>query len=347
MTAVRAGVGLVDVSTVGKIEVRGRDAADFLERVYINALRNVQPGRGRYGVMLREDGMVLDDGIVMRLAENHFYLTTSTANAEAVFRHMECARQVRWSELKVFLTAVTEHWFAAALNGPRARHVLSPLCDFNIDGESFPLMAVREGRVAGIPARVMRISFSGELAYEVCVPADAGEALWDTLTEAGRSHGLVIYGVDAMSGLRIEKGHCVVGAEIDGRTTPDDLGLGRLVRKSGDFIGRRSLRLRPPPAASGRQLVGVVGEINGPEFPAGAHVVAEDRRGAAQATLGLVTSWTWSPALGRHVGLALVADGRRHIGESLFIDAPATGHTIKVKLTEPVFYDPEGKKVRA
>jgi sarcosine oxidase subunit alpha len=347
MTAVRAGVGLVDVATVGKIEVRGRDAADFLERVYINALRDVQPGRGRYGVMLREDGMVFDDGIVMRLAEDHFYLTTSTANAEAVFRHLEFVRQVRWPESSVFLTAVTEHWFAAALNGPRARQVLSPLCDFAIDGESLPLMAIREGQVSGIPARVMRISFSGELAYEICVPADAGEALWDVLAEAGENHGLVIYGVDAMSGLRIEKGHCVVGAEIDGRTTPDDLGLGRLVRKSGDFIGRRSLRLRPPPAAAGRQLVGVVGETNGPEFPAGAHVVAEDRRGAPQAALGPVTSWTWSPALNRHVGLALVADGRRRIGEALLIDAPAIGQTVKVKLTEPVFFDPHGEKVRA
>src|SRR5262249_14443296 len=155
--------------------------------------------------------------------------------------------------------------------------------------------------------------------------ADCGAALWDAVIEAGQREELVLYGVDAMSGLRIEKGHCVVGAEIDGRTSPDDLGLGRLVRKSGDFVGRRPLALKPPPASARPHRVGVLGESNGPEFPPGAHVVAEDRGGAPQTALGPVTSWIWSPSLGRHIGLALVAEGRRRIGQALFIDAPTVG----------------------
>ena len=347
MEIVRTGVGLVDVSTLGKVEVQGQDAAEFLELVYVNALRNIPPGRGRYSVMLREDGMVFDDGVVMRLADDYFLLTTSTINAVAVLRHLEFLRQVRWSELRVFLTSVTDHWFAAALNGPKSRGVLSPICDFELDNQSFPLMAIREGRVAGIPARVMRISFSGELAYEVSVPADAGGALWDALVDAGRPEGLVLYGTDAMTGLRIEKGHIVVGAEIDGRTTPDDLALGRLVRKSGTFVGSRSLALRPPPADAGRQLVGILGENNGPEFPPGAHVVKKHLGGAPQQPLGPVTSWTWSPSLSRHVGLALVSDGRRRIGDRMFIDAPTVGQTVRVTLTEPLFYDPGGVRLRA
>jgi sarcosine oxidase subunit alpha len=347
MATVRTDAGLVDVSTLGKIDVQGRDAALFLECIYVNALRTLRPGRGRYAVMLREDAMVFDDGVVMRLAEDHFLLTTSTANAESVLRHLEFCRQVHWPECRVFLTSVTDHWFAAAINGPSARVVLAPLCDIDLDNTAFPLMAIHECRIAGIPGRVMRVSFSGELAYEISVPADAGVTMWDALLDAGAGKGLIPYGVEAMSGLRIEKGHPVVGAEIDGRTTPDDLGLGRLVRKSGDFIGRRSLALRPAPAAAGRQLVGIVGDPGGPEFPPGGHIVAADRRGAPQAAFGPVTSWTWSVALQRHVGLALVVDGRRQISARMFVDAPTVGRTVPVTVTAPVFYDPEGEKMRA
>jgi len=347
MSAVRTHAGLVDVSTLGKIDVQGADAVQFLECVYVNALRNMRPGRGRYSVMLREDGMVFDDGVVMHLADNHFVLTTSTINAEAVLRHLEFFHQAHRPDLRVFMTSVTDHWFAAAINGPRSRNILAPICEMDVGNSEFPLMAVRHGRIAGIPGRIIRVSFSGELAYEISVPADAGAALWDALLDAGASEGLIPYGVEAMSGLRIEKGHPVAGAEIDGRTTPEQLGFGRLVRKSGDFVGRRSLALNPPPASAGRQLVGIAGEPGGPSFPPGAHVVAADRGGAPQPAYGPLTSWTWSPTSGRYIGLALVADGRRRIGQTMYLDAPTVGLTVPVTLSTPVFFDPDGEKARA
>lgn len=346
MAAVRGGVGLVDVTPLGKIDVQGPDATEFLERVYVNALRRLPTGRGRYGLMLREDGMVFDDGVIMRLADQHFHLTTSTANAEAVLHHMEFLLQVRWPDLRVCLTSVTEQWFAAALNGPRSREVLAPLCDFDLSNDAFSLMSVREAKVAGLPARVMRISFSGELAYEINVPADAGPALWTALVDVGPTFGLVTYGVEAMGGLRIEKGHVVVGAEIDGRTTPQDLGLGRMVRRSGDFIGRRSLALSPPPASAGRQLVGLVGDPGGPQFPPGAHVVLDEGI-LPQVMLGPVTSWTWSVALSRYIGLALLHDGTSRIGQRIFLAAPTGDRSMPITVSEPLFYDPEGARLRA
>ncbi len=344
--AVRSGVGLVDVATLGKIDVQGKDAAEFLERLYINSWRTLAVGRGRYGVMLREDGMVFDDGVVMRLAANRFHVTCSTANTDAVLRHMEFLLQTEWPELQVFVTPVTDHWFAAALNGPQSREVLAPLCDFGIANGELPMMSIREGRVAGIAARVMRISFSGELAYEINVPADAGEALWLALLESGRKHNLMVYGTRSMGGLRIEKGHPVVGAEIDGRTTPHDIGLEKLIRRDGDFIGRRSLGLTPPPAWAGRQLVGLMGAAGSPDFPPGGHVVIADMRGAPQTMLGPVTSWGWSPTHDRMIGLALISNGRSHIGKPMFIDAPTSGCVVPVTVTEPVFYDPRGDRMR-
>ncbi len=346
MSAVRSGVGLVDVATLGKFDVQGRDAAALLERLYINAWRRLAPGRGRYGVMLREDGMVFDDGVVMRLAEDRFHVTCSTTNTEAVLRHIEFLLQTEWPDLRVFVTPVTDHWFAAALNGPLSREVLAPLCDFDVSNDALPMMSIRDGKVAGIHARVMRISFSGELAFEINVPADAGEALWLAILESGYKHDLTVYGVELMGGLRIEKGHPVVGAEIDGRTTPQDLGLDKLIRRSGDFVGRRSLALAAPPAWAGRQLVGLIGAREGPEFPPGGHVVAKDLRNQPQPMLGPVTSWGWSPSLDRMIGLALLRDGRSRIGQSLFIDAPTSGACVPVTVSELMFYDASGEQMR-
>ncbi|HEV8313637.1 MAG TPA: 2Fe-2S iron-sulfur cluster-binding protein, partial [Burkholderiaceae bacterium] len=227
---VRSHAGMVDVSTLGKIELQGADVAEFLNRVYINNWHTLAVGRARYGVMLREDGFVFDDGTTSRLAEQHYLMTTTTANAEAVLRHLEFLLQIVWAELRVRLASVTEQWAALALAGPNSRAVLQKVADVNL-----PFLGVSTCRVAGIPARVLRISYSGELAYEIHVPANRGQELWEALSNLG----IAPYGTEAMGVLRIEKGHIVVGAEADGRTTADDLGLGALVSQSKHFVGKR------------------------------------------------------------------------------------------------------------
>jgi sarcosine oxidase, subunit alpha len=346
VTNVRGDVGLVDVSTLGKIEICGRDAAALLDRLYVNGWRNLAVGRGRYGLMLRDDGMVFDDGVTMRLGPEHFLMTTTTLNADAVHEWIEFLLQTAWRDLKVFVTPVTEQWFAAALAGPKSRAVLAALDgDIAVGNAEFPLMAIREGVLAGVPARVMRISFSGELSYEINVPADFGPALWRAILAAGAPFGIGVYGVEAMGTMRIEKGHVVIGAEADGRTTADDLGLGGMLSRSKDFVGKRSLRL--PGVASGprRQLVGLLTKDPGERFPVGAQIVAAAARGP-QRRLGHVTSYAHSATLGRQVALALIEDGRARHGENLFATSPTSDVTIPVTVTEPCFIDPKGARQR-
>jgi sarcosine oxidase, subunit alpha len=343
--AVRNGVGVVDVSTLGKLDLQGPDAQTLLDRVYINGWRNLAVGRGRYGVMLREDGRVFDDGVTMRLGERHFLMTTTTHHAQAVLEHMEFLLQTAWRDLKVYVTPVAEQWFAAAVSGPKARDLLGGLSgDIDFGRDSFPLMAVRQGHVAGVPARLLRVSYSGELAYEVHVPADLGSAFWAALLAAGAAYQLTPYGTEAMGVLRIEKGHIVVGAEADGRTTADDLGLGRLASTTKDFVGRRSLTLPALMAPGRKQLVGIMTEDVARPIPVGAHLVAADLGGRPQASLGHVTSQCYSATLGRHIALALLADGRAREGETLFATSPIAGETVRVKIGASVFVDPEGAR---
>ena len=344
--AVRGGVGLIDVSTLGKIDIQGADAAAFLDRVYVNGWRKLAVGRSRYGLMLRDDGMVLDDGVTSRLGERHYHMTTTTANAGPVLRWLEFLLQVRWPELRVHLTSVTEHWFAAALTGPKAREVLAGLTDdIDLSGDAFPHMSVREGKVLGIPARLFRMSFTGELTYEINVPADHGAALWEGVIEAGRPLGLVPYGVEALSVMRIEKGH-VAGAELDGRTTPDDLGLGRMVSRTKDFVGRRSLRLPALTDPGRKQLVGLVPEGPVERFPYGGQIVGRPGIGP-QPILGHVTSHAFSPTLGHPIALALVEAGRQRHGETLHVSAPTAGTSFPVRVRDTHFVDPEGERLRA
>ena len=260
---------------------------------------------------------------------------------------MEFLLQTEWPQLRVFLDSRdgplvrgrAERSLVAGRAGAPVR--------LDISNQAVPLMAMQEGRVAGIAARVMRISFSGELSFEVNVAADSGEALWTALLEAGRPHGLTVYGTEAMSGLRIEKGHPVVGAEIDGRTTPGRTSVwaswsGAVVTSSA-AVRSRSRRRRPGPAVSWWELAG---EAGGDEFPPGGHVVAANRGGAPQPALGPVTSWGWSPTLDRMIGLALLEDGRTHFGKTMFVDAPVVGRTLPVTITHPLFYDPDGARLR-
>jgi heterotetrameric sarcosine oxidase alpha subunit len=346
---VRTQVGVVDVSTLGKIELQGRDVAEFLNRVYINRWDTLPVGRCRYGVMLREDGMVLDDGTTSRLAATHYLMTTTTGNALAVLQHLERLLQVDWPELEVRIASVTEQWAAVALAGPRARDVLARLVDSDVSNAAFPFLAVVECglRAAAdtIPARLFRISYSGELAYEIHVPADRGRVLWEAVIAAGASFGLMPYGTEAMSTLRIEKGHVVVGAEADGRTTSDDLGMGSLVSKAKWCVGKRLLE-RPALQAPERwQLVGLTAQDGAP-LPRAAKIVADPDRAPPNPMQGHVTSSCRSPNANAWIALALVANGRARHGDILWTVSPLGNARARVKVGAPCCIDPEGERLR-
>ena len=344
--AVRSGVGLVDVSTLGKIDLQGRDCAEFLHRVYINNFRSLATGRCRYGVMLREDGMVFDDGTVTRLAEHHYLMTTTTANAVRVMSHLEHLLQIVWPGLDIYLTSVTEHWAAMALAGPHARRVLERVADIDVSDAALPYMTYRECRIAGVPARVFRISFSGELSYEINVPADFGLPVWEALLAAGAPSGIVTYGTEAMGVMRIEKGHFVIGPEADGRTTPMDLGLTRMIKKEGDFIGRRSLAKPGLAAVDRQQMVGLL-PINPREaIPRGSMLVVEPRQLAPYPLEGFVASTCFSPLVGCAIATALVKRGHARIGEHLWAMSPTARMSVEVRVVDPVFVDPDGERLR-
>jgi sarcosine oxidase subunit alpha len=341
---VRTNVGIVDVSTLGKIELAGRDAATLLNRVYINAWDTLAVGRCRYGVMLREDGMVLDDGTVSRLAPSHYLMTTTTVNAVRVMQHLEYLLQVVWPDLQVYVTSVTEQWAAAAISGPRARDVVAKLVDIDVSNAAFPFLAVAGCTAASIPARLFRMSYSGELAYELHVPADLGREMWEAVIVAGEPFGLMPYGTEAMSTLRIEKGHIVVGPEADGRTTADDLGLARMVNAKW-CVGKPMLA-RPGLTAPGRwQLVGLTA-LDGAAMPRAAKIVRDPDRASPNPMEGHVTSWCYSPNLTQWIALALVADGRSRHGEELWAVSPLASARVRVKVGPPCFVDPEGARLR-
>ena len=344
--AVRNQVGLVDVSTLGKIDLKGPDAAELLARVYVNNWKNLAVGKVRYGVMLREDGMVFDDGTTARIGEQHYVMTTTTANAVKVMSTLEYLVQVEWRELEVFLTSVTEQWAAMALAGPDARRVLAAIApEHDWSNAALPYMGYRAATIAGIPARVFRISFSGELAYEINVPADYGRALWERLLDAGKSFGITPYGTEAMGVLRIEKGH-VAGMELDGRTTPDDLGLGQLVSAAKDCIGKRSLKLAALAAAGRKQLVGLVPLDGKTPVPRGAQLVADANAPLPNPILGHVTANCYSPTLAKPIALALLGNGRALLGKSFYATSPLAGAVVPVTVTNNVFFDPAGARVR-
>lgn len=341
--AVRQGVGVADISTLGKFELWGRDAAQFLERVYINRWRSLAVGRCRYGVMLREDGAVFDDGTTTRIGEHRYFMTTTTAQASLAARRLEYYRSVLWPGLDVRLVNVTDLWAALAVAGPKSRQVLARVIEgLDLGRTALPYMGYGEGRFGGRAARVFRISFSGDLAYEVYVPAGMGAALWDAAMQAGAEEGIVPYGIDALNALRVEKGH-VAGGELDGRVTAGDLGLGRMVRPDGDFIGRRSLA-RPGLNDPQRwQLVGLAPEDGKTALPQGAKIIDD----TPDRYLGELTSTTWSPMLRMPIALALVSGGRARHGQQLFAASPLAGRTVPVVVRSPHFFDPEGTRLHA
>ena len=340
---VRENVGVVDVSTLGKIELQGPDVAELLNRVYINRWDNLQAGRCRYGVMLREDGFVRDDGTTSRLDSSHYLMTTTTANAVPVMQALERLLQVDWPELDVYATSVTENWSAAAISGPKSRQVVARLVDIDVSNEAFPFLAVGACNVrtetGPIAARLFRMSYSGELAYEIHVPSVHGGAMWEAVLEAGTAFGIMPYGTEAMNTLRVEKGHVVIGAEIDGRTTAADLGMEKLVNPGKWCIGK-PLLARPALNAPDRwQLVGLTVEA-GKGIPRGAKLVTDPDRAAPNPMLGHVTSWCASPHVGTSIALALLSGGRARQGESLWAVSPLAAARAKVRVGPPVFVDP-------
>ncbi|NIR28937.1 MAG: sarcosine oxidase subunit alpha family protein [Gammaproteobacteria bacterium] len=345
--AVRSRVGMVDVSTLGKIDIQGPDAAEFLNRVYVNGWKSLGVGRARYGIMLREDGVVFDDGTTTRIAPQHYLMTTTTANAARVMAHLEFYLQTQWPELDVHVTSVTDQWAAMALAGPESRAVLAKVGgDRDVSNEALPFMGFREGIVAGAPARVFRISFSGELGYEINVPADYGLAVWEAVMEAGREHGITPYGLEAMDIMRVEKGHLVVGADIDGRVTPYDLGLERMLSTRKDFIGKRSLGRPAYHEPQRERLVGLRSRDGKTLIPPGAQIVADAAGAPPKPSLGRVTSYAWSPALDSPIALALVAGGAERKGETLWAVSPLTAEQAEVTVTSTVFFDPDGERLR-
>ncbi|MEM7172498.1 MAG: sarcosine oxidase subunit alpha [Pseudomonadota bacterium] len=342
--AVRDTVGLLDASTLGKIDIQGPDAAEFLNRIYTNAWLKLKVGSIRYGLMCHEDGMIFDDGTTARLGENHFLMTTTTGGAATVMDWLEEYLQTEWPDLKVYCTSVTEQWSTVAVAGPKARTVLERVCsDIDLAPEAFPFMTFRDGTVAGSPARVSRISFTGELSYEVSVPWSHGKALWEALYEAGEEFGITPYGTETMHVLRAEKGFIIVGQETDGTVTPQDLGMDWIVSKAKkDFIGKRSFSRADTVRLDRKQLVGLLTEDPGFVLPEGAQIVIDPNAPTPIPMLGHVTSSYWSPAMGRSIALALIKGGRARKGDRLF--APLEDRTQAVTIVDPVFIDPEGKR---
>jgi sarcosine oxidase subunit alpha len=345
--AVRSSAGIFDASTLGKIEVAGPDAAEFMNRIYINAWLKLEPGKCRYGVMLREDGYVFDDGVVARITPELFHVTTTTGGAPRVLAHMEDYLQTEWPDLKVFLTSITEQWAVIAVQGPKSREILAPFVnDIDLSSEAFPHMAVRLGHICGVPTRLFRVSFTGELGFEINVPSDYARMVWEALYTYGKPLGLTPYGTEAMHVLRAERGFVIVGQETDGTVTPDDLGLSGMIAKTKkDFVGKRSLA-RPDLVAPGRkQLVGLLTETPTVLLDEGAQIVVDPSASVPAKTLGHVTSSYWSDACGRSIAMALIADGRALKDQILYVTTPS-GFTA-ARVTDPIFFDVKGERVNA
>jgi sarcosine oxidase subunit alpha len=345
--AVREGVGIFDASTLGKIEVVGPDAAEFMNRIYVNAWTKMKSGTCRYGLMLKEDGFIMDDGVIARLAADRFHVTTTTGGAARVLAHMEDYLQTEWPELRVFLTSITEQYAVIAVQGPKARDVLAPLVsDIDLANDAFPHMTVRTGFICGVPTRLFRVSFTGEVGYEINVPADHGRAVWEAVYESGRRFGITPYGTETMHVLRAERGYIIVGQETDGTVTPDDVGMAGMIAKAKpDFVGKRSLA-RPDLVAAGRkQLIGLLSADPRLVLDEGAQIVDDRHQPIPMHALGHVTSSYWSPACDRSIALALVEGGRDRLGATLHITT-SDGFT-EAKVTVPVFFDETGARANA
>jgi sarcosine oxidase subunit alpha len=343
--ALRTSVGVLDASTLGKIEVVGPDAGTFLDRMYTNRMSNLAVGSIRYGLMLGLDGMVFDDGVAMRLAEDRYLVSTTTGGAAAVLDRFEEWLQCEWLDLQAYCTSVTEQWSVVAVGGPNARRVLTAAgTTVDLGNDAFPFMTFREGSVAGVPVRLCRVSFTGDLSYEIHVSPWHALHVWDAVMTAGRPFDITPYGTEAMHVLRAEKGFVIVGQETDGTQTPDDLGMSWIVNTGkGDFVGKRSLVRNDTLRDDRKQLVGLLADDPTFVLPEGTQLLADPAIPQPPAhMLGWVTSSYASQAAGRSIALALVERGRERRGSTIY--AELDGETTPVTVTEPVFFDPAGAR---
>ncbi len=343
--ATRASIGISDASTLGKIEVVGPDAAEFLNRIYTNPWSKLGVGRCRYGLMLGEDGYIFDDGVVGRLSEDRFHVTTTTSGAPRVFSRMEDYRQTEWPELKVWLTSITEQWAVIALNGPNVRKLIEPFVEgIDLSKDAFPHMAIREGTIFGVPTRLFRVSFTGELGFEVNVPSAYGLGVWQRLMEEGKKYDIVPYGTESLHMLRAEKGYIIVGQETDGTQTPNDMGMDWAIgKKKFDFVGKRSL-VRSDMLASGRkQLVGLMTSDANTVLEEGAQIMNEKSNAIPAKMIGHITSSYWSETLGHSIALAIIDGGRTRMGDEIYVSK--TGGFHQARIVDPVFYDPDGERL--
>ncbi|MEM7777160.1 MAG: sarcosine oxidase subunit alpha family protein [Pseudomonadota bacterium] len=345
----RTSVGVCDVSTLGKIDIRGRDAATFVNRVYANNFTTLKVGRVRYGLMLREDGIVMDDGTTARLDDKHFLMTTSTAKAGPVFRHLEFCRQCLWPDLDVHLTSVTDQFAQFAIAGPNARDLLAKIVDPGIDlsNDAFPFMACSDVTVCGgVSARLFRISFSGELAYELAIPARYGDALVRMLMAVGRDFNVVPYGTEALNVMRIEKGHAA-GNEINGQTTARHLGFGAKRPKTSDFIGTVLSKRVGMSLEDDIRLVGFRPIDRSRKLTAGAHFIARGAACTLENDEGWMSSTAYSPTLGHAIGLGFIKRGQQRFGEITRAVDLVRDTDIEVEIVSPHFVDPDGERLRA
>ena len=343
--AVRSHCGIFDASTLGKIEVVGPDAVEFMNRLYINNWSTLGVGRSRYGILLREDGFVFDDGVVARTASDRFHVTTTTGGAPRVLALMEDYRQTEWPHLNVWLTSTTEQWAVIALQGPRSRQVLESLVDgLDISKAAWPHMAVGRGHIVGVPLLLFRVSFTGELGFELNVPAEHGLEVWQAVHAAGAAYGITEYGTETMHVLRAEKGYIIVGQDTDGTVTPDDAGLSWAIGKNKpDFVGKRSLQRASMKAADRKQLVGLRSRDGRTVLEEGAQIAEHANHRASMPLLGHVTSAYASSVLKAPIALGMVSGGRARVGQRLYVPMPSGD--IEVEVTSPVFYDPEGLRI--
>lgn len=343
--AVRNSVGILDASTLGKIDIQGPDAREFLNRVYTNAWTKLDVGKARYGLMCKEDGMVFDDGVTACLADNHFLMTTTTGGAARVLEWLEIYHQTEWPGLKVYFTSVTDHWATMTLSGPNSRKLLAKVTDIDLDKDAFPFMSWKEGLVGGVPARVFRISFTGELSYEVNVQADYALGVWEQIIEAGKEFDLTPYGTETMHVLRAEKGFIIVGQDSDASVTPDDLNMGWCVGRTKPFswIGKRGMNRADCLREDRKQLVGLKPIDPNQVLPEGAQLVFDPKQSIPMQMVGHVTSSYMSAAMGYSFAMAVVKGGLKRMGERVF--APlADGSVIEAEICSSVFYDPKGDR---
>ncbi|MCP1313509.1 MULTISPECIES: sarcosine oxidase subunit alpha family protein [unclassified Halomonas] len=343
--AVREKVGILDASTLGKIDIQGPDAREFLGRVYTNKWAQLAPGRVRYGLMCKDDGMLMDDGTTSCLADNHFLMTTTTGGAAGVLEWLELWHQTEWPELQVYFNSVTDHWATMTVTGPDARKLLSELTDLDLDKESFKFMDWRDATVAEVPARIFRISFTGELAFEINVQANYALHVWKKLFEHGEKYDLTPYGTETMHVLRAEKGLIIVGQDTDGSVTPEDLGMQWAIGYDKPFpwIGKRALSRPDTLRGDRKQFVGLKPKDSSVVLEEGAQIVFDKEQAIPMAMKGHVTSSYYSPSLGHGFALAVVVGGRERMGQTVYLPM-ADGTVHEAEIVSPVFIDPKGER---